>query len=302
VGICGIAFLLAGVIAYRVLQLHGCLTFVARDLAQAQEGGEGVKKTTYARGDGRVDAAMEDGLHHCQLLPRKGPCGGHVHGEGVVAEDLEKQSQGHAAWFPCRLGPSRQKKGTQVRGARKTLGRDVQDLATPNRAVKPPTTAIPSDSEYGRGNVILRYARKDMGVVVLDCHNRSALPVCILRGNVVGVEIAGNRVWRAIIECLEGLDHGYEGLVGSEAFKISDVLADEDLRPKRHGNGIFLMGPHGEHRGDLLMELNGKGSKSARAPENEFSACHFAHDRVVDVTQNRSIVDKKEICDSPQPA
>ena len=270
-----------------VFQLHRDLALEAGHLAQAEQRREGIEQPAHAGRDRGIEMSVHHGSQGRELGRREGTHRGGVDDDGLVAEDLEEQGQGAAAGLAHGLLVARQEERPQVPDPPAAFIGDVQELATPYGPVLAHAAAIPRDAEHGWAQAILGHAGQDVRVVVLHPHDREVQGAG--RG-VARVQVASHPRRREFVEALERGDDRTEGRTRALGFQIADVLAEEDLRADRRGDGVLLLRAHGQHGRKLARHRDGQGREATRAPEHELAAGNLAHDGIVHVAQDGPVV------------
>ena len=150
-------------------EFHGGLAFEMDLMAQADEGGYGVKEAPDAGGVRRVESAREHGLEQAEVGGREGVQRCQIgFGKGRLAVHFAK----HAEGGPARLLHGRvaagQAEGAKMGHAVNGGFRDEEEFAAPYRAVEAIAGTVPGDAEDGRLKFVLGHTGEHVGDVMLD--------------------------------------------------------------------------------------------------------------------------------------
>ena len=170
-----------------------------------------------------------------------------------------------------------------------------EKLASPRRAVGPVTGAVPRHAQHRVFEFVLRHAGCHVREVVLNVHDRQAEGACIPGREVVGMQVGDHLRRLDAVEIAERRDHPLECVGGLQRFEIADVLADEEAASDVDPDCILQMCADRERGRHRSRQKNRERGISARAPDHHLASEHHADNRVVDVSDDRTIVDEKQV-------
>ena len=112
---------------------------------------------------------------------------------------------------------------------------DVEELATPQRAVAPVAEAVEGDPEDALGAAVLGEARGDVRVVVLHAPQGQVGLERPLRAEVLGMQVVDDDVGRDAEQPAEVLDRLAERGVRGRVLEVAEVVTGHQLvaRPRR---------------------------------------------------------------------
>src|SRR3990172_1930360 len=114
-------------------------------------------------------------------------------------------------------------------------------------------------------------------------------------GKIIGMQITDHLGGQCVIQFLKILDHRLKRVERLLRLQVADMLADECIAAQTKRNGIFQMSAHGERRMLFSRDGNGQRGISACPTQDELPPEHDAHDGIIDVSDNRPIVDEKHV-------
>ena len=160
--------------------------------------------------------------------------------------------RGHAPRLPDRRLAAGQRHGVEPGEPFEAFEVAVEELAAPDRPVRPVPRAVEDECERRALFAVLGEARCRVRVVVLDADERKALLLRPLRREVLGVEVVGDRL---------GLDAEHrrgraevvaEGVVGGGGIEVAEVGGEVGALLRRDAEGALQLGARGDEgaRGD----------------------------------------------------
>ena len=206
----------------RSLQQYRALALVAAARLDAKDGRYAVKEPAHAGGQG----AVEPRVKHLRIE------GGVFHRAGVQPR-LPQQREGHTVGLLRRAVAADEGDGPDGTEAFKSGIAADEALPTPDGAVRAETRAVPDKADRLALISVVRKARGQVGVVVL---NRDQGQVFffrpfpgVLRGEIIRVQIAGQRLRGDIKQPFKMGDLSGIVIQRLQVFQIPDMLAWEDL-------------------------------------------------------------------------
>ena len=166
-------------VAGQPLELDRGLPLVGDRLANAEDRGHGIEEPAHPRRERRVDAEA--------LADERPALPGHRQA-GALELDARRRARAHGS-PPRRLAAPRRRGG---RGARTREVR-AQELAAPERAVRPEAGPVEDESERRTRLAVLRQAGGGVGVVMLDAEEAGVLLLRPARGEVPGMQVVGDQ-------------------------------------------------------------------------------------------------------------
>ena len=124
-----------------------------------------------------------------------------------------------------------------------------QDLAAPDRPVRPVARAVEDRADRRALDAVLGEARGEVRVVVLDADQLQAVALERVGGRrVVGVEVVGDDLGRDREQPLEVLDPLPVGEQRRVVLEVADVVADPGAAPAGEAERGLELRAAGQHR------------------------------------------------------
>src|SRR5262245_51655574 len=79
------------------------------------------------------------------------------------------------------------------------------------------------------------------------------------------------------------------------------MLAEENLLPKTHCDGIFEMPTIRDHRRQRFWQFNGERRIATRPPQDNRLSGDYPYHRIIHWTANGTVMNQEKISDSIQP-
>jgi hypothetical protein len=232
------------------LELDGPLGLVLGCQADSQQRRDAVEEPPHARRGRRVEPAPVHRLQHVSLTLVEGTEGGEGrHRARVVAEGRERHRQTGPDGLAHDDVAAEQRDRAQVGHAHHRGGIADEYLGAPRRAIGPVARAVEDHPHRGALHLVLRQARRHVGVMVL--HRRHALGSrveCEPVGSEQRVLIAGEVLGTGVVEVLEVLGRRLvEGQV-LVVLDVAHVLSDEDVVAHPQGDRRLELGAQTDDR------------------------------------------------------
>ena len=182
-----------------------------------------------------------------------------------------------------------------------------EDLASPDGAVGPVARAVEDRPHRLLGDAVLRQARRQMRVVVLDRDGFDALARERVTGRqVVGMEVVGDDLGLDREQSPEMVDPAAIGLERLEVLQVSHVGTDPRAGALGDAEGVLELGPAAEDRTrGCERQRDRRGCVAARAPDQHWRLTNGpvqrSHHGVVGARLDRPVVDQQRIRDLRQP-
>ena len=136
---------------------------------------------------------------------------------------------------------------------------------------------------------------------MLDVHDGHAKTVRVLGRAVVGMEIGDDlRRFRAV-QIAERDDDALEGVAGLRRLEVPNMLADKHTATDAEPDRILQMCADGQRRLDCLRQHHGQRCIPPRPPQHHLPIEHDLDDRIIDGSDDRAIMDEKQIGQAVQP-
>jgi hypothetical protein len=164
-------------------------------------------------------------------------------------------------------------------------------------AVAAITRRIPGHADHRPITAVLRHTTGDMRMVMLhsdmgEIWQRSR----ILAGEVTGVKIVSDRMWRDLEQPFEMLDALDEGAIGLIVLQIADVVTRGGILSLRETEGVLqLTATSQAGDGAWLGKLDGRGSVTARAAQKKLPPQYHPGHRIVAAHMDGSVMGQKTI-------
>src|SRR5579871_988915 len=173
----------------------------------------------------------------------------------------------------------------------------VKKFPAPDRAIDAVSGAIPRDAQILAFDAVLRGAGGDVRLVVLDVDQREAGSFRPLRGGIIRMEIAGDRLRLEAIESAEIGDGALERSARLERIEIADMLAEEDVLADGDRHCVLQMPADREYRGQIAGYANPQRGVSASPAEHTRTSARKAYDRIVAGANDGAVVHQEVIGD-----
>ena len=285
----GISPLLA--LRSRGLQQHRALALIACQGPDAEQRGSAVEEPPHAGGQGAVEPLRQHGLKHGIVR--------------VFQPRLAPQHPGDAVQLLCGQIAAEQRDGPDRSDALIALCVARQALAAPYRPVRAEAGAVPHEADHRVFQAVVGHAGDHMRVVVLHLQQRQALTLRALAGvgggEIVRVQIAGERRRTDIEQTLEMGDLLLVVFQRLEVFEVSDVLAGEHVVPLRQAEARLLLGPAGEHAAPPALDADRIGRIAAASPDRILLPVQAEAERVVTALQDLPVVEQEAVGDAGEP-
>ena len=246
-------------------QAHGCLAFVARMKAYADQRAGSVEEATDRRRGGRVQVRCR---RHCAAGSRPG-ARRPARDSGLPA-DRQRRAPGLAR----RTFAARQAKRPEARGVLPGTGSAQYRLATPQCIVRTQANTVPSEAQDRRLARILSGDRGSVGKMMpnrLRRQTRVAGPTAVGKA---GMRVVDNALSTYAVELLQIASNLRENLAAARAREVADMgRHDEAISPRqRHGGFHIGTDREGGDR-DGLRQVKFERRGSAPQPQRPWDAC-----------------------------
>ena len=163
--------------------------------------------------------------------------------EAFGPEERVAPAEGGPPRMSDRRGSARQRELLKV-GDSAVAGEIAdEDLTAPQPAVVPVAEAVHADADDGVLPAVLDQPRRDVRVVVLHGHLLLLRQrQCVLRRQVLRVEVVGDHLGLEPEEATIDLDAGLVVLQRLQVLEVADVLAEEGVGVAREAEGVLELG------------------------------------------------------------
>src|SRR5271165_2554607 len=125
-------------------------------------------------------------------------------------------------------------------------------------------------------------------------------PCCISRRQIVCMHIARDHLWGRFIKTLKVRHDVTEGRESFGRLEVTDMLADEDLRPHAQANAVLQMCANSQYHRKRFSQVNGHRSVTARASQHQLAAANYPHNRIVHMPDDWLVMYEEIIGDARQ--
>ena len=307
-------------VAGRDLEVDGGLRLVLGHVAEAEQRGGGIEEASRRGRERRVEPAGDLGPEHGNLAriePRRegrhevgvegrlaGPVarapGTLARTNGLGAEDVPER---HPPGLLHGERPARQRRPPEPRKPSVPGQIRGEDLPAPQRPIVAHPEAVVGDADERIGEPVLRGARDDVGVVVLDRDAPLGGEVCdgVLRGEVLGVEVVGRDLGLEREQPTEMREAVREGPVRRQVLEVAVVGRDVGPSPAGQGERVLQLRADRQDR-PLCCYGEGQGLGGVAAPathERDPTRDHAA-DRIVVARADLAVVDEERVGEAGQ--
>ena len=291
------------------LQGHGRLALEADHRRQPHQRRHRVEQPPHAAGARGVYRPAQHRQQRIELPPAE-PLPGDLGRRRT--EDLEQQPQGRSAGLAHRPVAAGQGERAQVGHPLKLRPLAPQNLAAPDRPVRPVARPVPRKPQHRPLQAhpirafcaLLGHTGGHVGVVVLHANQRNAPRrgqlLGVPRGGVVGVQVAGHRLGHRLEEIHQVGDHLPVYLDAGHVVQVADVRAEDHLGAERQGHGVLQVPAHRQDRGDLKAQVDRQRGKAAGAAQHLQAVGADPGDRIIDRADNRPVVRQEHVGDGTQ--
>src|SRR5688572_14905378 len=156
--------------------------------------------------------------------------------ECVGAEYRVEQTRGGTSRLTRRCVAAGKRESSKVCDTIEPVIADQKKFAAPDSSVRSVTCSVPCDTEHRRCDLILRHARQDMGVVMLNRDRLQARSARPAGREVVRMQIVCDGCRLYLEKVLQIVDDALERIICGTRLEIADMLTDEHLVAGRNGD------------------------------------------------------------------
>jgi len=199
--------------------------------------------------------------------------------------------------------PAGQRHIAQVGEAPEAVVAAEQNLAAPDRAVRPQARPVEDDADgrlAGR-DLVLGQAACQVRVMVLHGNARLRAAQGVARRQVVGVGVVGDDLRR---DAEQAFHVGDAVLVGAQRVvvgQVADVLADEGVRVAGQAKGVLQLRTSRQQRRGLEGQRHRVGRVAARATQGQHAALAGADDGIIAADVNGPVVQQEGVGQRAEP-